>query len=58
MKAPIKDWQEGDPVPLVGWLLIGTLSTLVALVTGSFMSLAFYYFRGCIALPLFYLHPE
>ena len=58
MKVLGKGWQEGDPVPVVGWLLIGTLSTLFSLVAGSFMSLAFYYMRGWIALPLYYLHRE
>ena len=58
MKKVATLWKEGDPMPLAGWLLIGSISTVLALVSGSFMSLAFYYFRGWIALPLYYLQPE
>ena len=45
-------------MPLLGWLLIGSISTLFALVAGSFMSLIFYYYRGWAALVLHYLNQD
>ena len=58
MKLLGRGWQEGDPMPLVGWVLFGTLSGLVAVTVGAFVSLAFYYFRGVIASLLYYVSPD
>ncbi len=49
---------DQEHVPLVGWLVIAGLSALFASIAGSFMSLAFYYMRGWIALPLYYIHRD
>jgi|GEM_PF-4879730 hypothetical protein len=51
-------WKEGDPVPLVGWVVIGTISGLIAVTVGAFTSLAFYYFRGLLATLLYYVYPD
>ena len=45
-------------MPLIGWVLFGTISGLVALTVGAFVSLAFYYFRGVIATLLYYGYPD
>ncbi|MEO2024110.1 MAG: hypothetical protein ABGX05_19960 [Pirellulaceae bacterium] len=58
MKVLGKGWQEGDPVPVAGWRLMGSITAVFSLVAGSFMSLGFYSMRGWIALPLYYLHRE
>lgn len=51
-------WKEGDSLPLIGWLLVGTISGLIAVTVGAFVSLAFYYFRGVIASLLYYVYPD
>jgi len=51
-------WKEGDSLPLIGWVLFGSISGLIALTVGAFVSLAFYYFRGVIATVLYYVYPD
>lgn len=51
-------WKEGDSLPLIGWILFGTISGLIAVTVGAFVSLAFYYFRGVIASLLYYVYPD
>ena len=51
-------WKEGDSLPLIGWVLFGTISGLIAVTVGAFVSLAFYYFRGVIASLLYYVYPD
>jgi hypothetical protein len=45
-------------MPLIGWVLFGTISGLVAVTVGAFVSLAFYYFRGVVAALLYYVYPD
>jgi hypothetical protein len=50
--------QADDHVPPWGRLAMGLISVLCAVIAGSFMSFVFYYFRGCIELPLYYIHRD
>ena len=58
MKILGRGWQAGDPMPLVGWVLFGTISGLIAVTVGAFVSLAFYYFRGFLAFLLYHVYPD
>ena len=56
LKDELRDHDE-EPMPLLGWLLIGSITVVLVLVLGSFMSLVFYWFRGWITLILHYVQP-